>query len=81
MVNRNISREDVKKVIQNGEIIEEYPDDSPFPSCLILGFIENRPIHTVVGFDSSSQMVYIITAYEPSTEKFESDFKTRKTNE
>lgn len=29
-----------------GEIIQFYPDDKPFPSCLICGFdAENHPIH------------------------------------
>ena len=47
---RNITYEEVKEVIENGEIIEEYPDDYPYPSCLILGMtIKGRKIHVVVG--------------------------------
>ena len=37
MQERDISREDVKNCIMNGEIIEDYPDDFPHPSCLIFG--------------------------------------------
>ncbi|MEX2316454.1 MAG: DUF4258 domain-containing protein [Pirellulales bacterium] len=29
--------EDVLKSISSGEIIEDYPSDYPFPSCLMLG--------------------------------------------
>ena len=32
---RGIKAKDIRAVINNGEIIEQYPDDSPFPSCLI----------------------------------------------
>lgn len=35
MQERNISRADVKNGIVTGEIIEDYPDDYPNPSCLI----------------------------------------------
>ena len=34
---RNITYEEIKEVIRSREIIEEYPDDYPYPSCLLLG--------------------------------------------
>lgn len=73
----DISRADVKKCIENGEIIEDYPEDFPHPSCLIFGYnVNNKVIHVVVGKDS--EYIYIITAYIPNTTKFEDDLKTRK---
>ncbi|MCM1160972.1 MAG: DUF4258 domain-containing protein [Roseburia sp.] len=61
----------------SGEIIEDYPDDFPHPSCLIFGYTINRKIlHTVVGSDS--EYLYIITAYYPNTKKFMEDLKTRR---
>ncbi len=69
--------EHIGQCIMNGEIIEQYPDDFPYPSCLILGCnTGNEYIHTVVG--SNGTDLWIITAYHPSPEKWESDFKTRK---
>ena len=60
-----------------GEIIEQYPDDFPFPSCLIFGYtMDNRVIHVVISSEGSCGR--IITAYIPNTEKFESDLKTRR---
>ena len=38
MQERDISRADVKNCILNGEIIEDYPNDFPYPSCLIFGY-------------------------------------------
>ena len=63
--------------IMNGEIIEHYINDYPYPSCLIFGYtLRNRVIHVVLGYDGEN--VYIVTAYYPNTDKFEADLKTRK---
>ena len=35
---RNISIDDIVNGINTGEIIKQYRDDKPLPSCLILGF-------------------------------------------
>ena len=75
---RNISQEDILKVVLNGEVIEDYPGNKPFPSCLMLGMVSGKPYHVVVALDIESPMVYIITAYEPSLDKFKPDFKTRR---
>ncbi len=74
---RDIQRDDVKNCIQNGEIIEDYPDDFPNPSCLVFGMtLANRILHVVAGSDGT--YLYIITAYYPSADKFELDMKTRR---
>ena len=79
MQERDISRADVKKCIMHGEIIEDYPDDFPHPSCLIFGYTVNeKVIHTVVSLDVGNDSIGIITVYFPSTDKFEADLKTRK---
>ena len=77
MQGRDISRADVKNCIMCGEIIEDYPDDFPHPSCLIFGYTVNKKIiHVVVSMDEKN--IGIITVYYPNTEKFENDLKTRK---
>ncbi|MGI5100000.1 DUF4258 domain-containing protein [Treponema vincentii] len=45
MAERSFSPNTIKEVIQNGKTIKEYPDDTPYPSRLILGYDGNRPIH------------------------------------
>ncbi len=78
MLERDISRKDVKYVLVHGEIIEEYANDFPFPSYLILGFINsNRPLHVVAALDKKAGWCYIITAYWPDLLHFKDDFKTR----
>lgn len=77
MQERDISIADVKNCIASGEIIEDYPDDFPYPSCLIYGYAaDNKVIHVVVGTDG--EILYIITAYIPNLIKFEADLKTRR---
>lgn len=77
MQERDISRADVKKCMMGGELIEDYPTDFPHPSCLIFGYTtDNKVLHVVAGTDGT--YVYVITAYFPNTDKFESDLKTRK---
>ena len=77
MQERDISRDDVKNGIATGEIIEEYPDDFPNPSCFIFGYnVNDRILHIVAGCDNIN--IYIITAYYPDTRKFEDDLKTRR---
>lgn len=77
---RDISINDVISCIKEGEIIAQYPDDYPYPSCLILGFsMKQKYIHVVIG--SNLETIWIITAYYPDLNKWEQDFRTRKENQ
>lgn len=74
---RGIFLGDVRKVIMQGEIIEQYPDDLPYPSCLLLGLsIDGRYLHACVA--ANGENIHIITAYYPEPNEWEADFKTRK---
>jgi len=75
MDKRGISPKEVTTVILTGEIIEEYEDDKPCPSFLMLGFIGSRPIHVLAAL--CEQHVRIITTYEPETAKW-TNFRLRK---
>ena len=76
MLERGISRDEVKKVILSGEIIEEYPNDYPFPSCLMF-YTDIKSLHVVLSIDETHHAAYIITAYQPDLNHFEADLKTR----
>jgi len=78
MFERNISTDDVRQVLENGEMVEEYPEDKPFPSKLILGRIGSRPLHVVVAHDKATNEKIVITVYEPEPTMWEADFKRRK---
>jgi len=80
LLQRGISREDTIFALQNGEIIEDYPTDYPYPSCLVLGItINKRYLHVVCGF--GVEELWIITAYYPNPVEWSQDFRTRKERE
>ena len=78
MFQRNISLEDVKKVLKTGEAIEQYPDDAPYPSRLVLGWCGSRPLHAVVADNIENEETIVITVYEPDSGEWEPGFKRRK---
>ena len=77
MMERGIYLADIVNAIETGEIIEHYPDDFPFPSALILGTTKNfRQLHVVASLNDN--LIYLITAYYPDEDNWETDMKTRK---
>jgi hypothetical protein len=78
MFERGIQTNAIRAVIESGEVIGDYPDDRPFPSCLILGWVGGRPIHVVIAIDVSSQECYIITAYDPDLAIWNPDLRTKR---
>jgi hypothetical protein len=72
-------RDEVLEVLRNGEVIAEYPEDQPFPSCLLLGFAAGRPLHVVAALDQRTETLHVITAYSPDPALWREDFKTRQT--
>lgn len=78
MFQRSIEQKDVYRVIENGEVIENYPDDQPYPSQLILGWTDDRPIHLVVAINEEDELLIIITVYEPDADSWQDNFKRRK---
>jgi len=78
MMERGISRESVKIVLLEGEIIENYADDKPYPSALFLGWQEDMPLHVVAAFDENDGVCFVITAYHPDLEHFEPDYRLRR---
>ena len=80
MMEREISRAGAKQALLSGEVIEDYPDDKPYPSALFFGWTDGAPLHVVAAFDSQNGYCYVITVYKPDSEHFEPDFKTRRKN-
>jgi len=74
---RNIRIDDVKAALMKCEIIEQYPNDYPFPSCLVLGHsIAGRILHVVCG--SNGEELWLITAYFPNPFEWSNDFRQRR---
>lgn len=78
MYERNVSEQEVRNVLATGEAVEEYPDDTPYPSRLVLGWHGSRPLHVVVADNVDDEENIVITVYEPDPKEWEPDFKRRK---
>ncbi len=78
MFQRSLFPENIEKVISDWKIINEYPDDKPYPSILLLGHIKDIPIHVVLGIDYCTKTGYIITVYKPYKKIWTDDFTQRR---
>jgi hypothetical protein len=74
---RMITPKEIRRVIDSGFIIEDYPEDVRGHSCLMLGHgTTGRAVHVVC----SPKLDYlaIITAYIPNREQWSEDFRIRR---
>lgn len=78
MFQRRISTADVMEVLKNGHIVENYPTDVPYPSRLISGRANGKPIHVVAADRTDANETIIIMVYEPDVNKWDSSFTKRK---
>lgn len=77
LIERGITLDDVVCCVDNGEIIEQYENDKPLASCLVLGLeVHDRFMHIVVSHDD--EFIYLITAYYPDEQQWSNDFRTRR---
>jgi len=61
-----LSFKEIFASLPTGEIIEQYPDDKPYPSCLVFSkSVENEPIHSVWAYNQTTQSSVLITVYRP----------------
>ena len=72
---RNITIKDLSSAIENGEIIENYDEDDPLPSCLILNIKNKKPLHVVVS--DAKEYIKIVTAYVPDSNLWYDGYKKR----
>ena len=73
-----IFENEVYEGICSGEIIEDYPQDKPYPSALILGkTAADRSLHIVCAYDEEENLTVVITVYQPNPERW-IDYKRRK---
>ncbi len=78
MFTRSITVDQVKGVIEEGQIIAKYPDDRPYPSELRLGFAGGDAIHVVFAYNVEAQTGYVVTAYLPDPKLWSDNFTARR---
>ncbi|MFH1861331.1 MAG: DUF4258 domain-containing protein [bacterium] len=74
-----LSFDEIFQSILKGDIIENYPADKPYPSCLIYGDnFAGEPIHSVWAYNPITRWAVIITVYRPNPERWINWRKRRK---
>lgn len=76
MFERGISSKDILPILMDGEIIEDYKDDIPCPTLLMLGFLHNYAIHVVVA--CCKDHIKIVTVYLPDERGIDDRFRSEK---
>lgn len=78
MFQRRIAVEDVRRVIERGDVIEANLDDLPYPSRLVLGRPGGRTLHVVVAENRADEQLIVVTVYEPDPALWHPGFRTRR---
>jgi len=73
-----LSFDEIFYSVLHGEIIEDYPSDKPYPSCLIYGdSFAGEPIHSVWAYNHATQWAVLVTVYRPDPERW-MDWRIRR---
>jgi hypothetical protein len=75
MAERGVSTEGLISLITRGEIIESYPEDFPYPSVLLLGYLSGVAFHVVVA--KGKNLIKVVTVYR-ADEEIWLNHRTRK---
>jgi hypothetical protein len=79
MFERHLSTQEVRAVLEQGDLVEEYLDDLPLPSRLVVGRQRGRWLHVVVAHDPETDTTVVITVYEPDPSQWEPpDYRRRR---
>ena len=78
MFERDISNvPDLRRVLAEGETIEEYSNDFPNPTRLIFGWMDDVPVHMAVSENHKTNETIIVTVYIPDPAQWTDDFRSR----
>jgi hypothetical protein len=79
LAERGITREQAKRVLTEGTIIEQRPRAKPHPKCLLMAITTgNQPLYVSVGYDPAGDRIYIITVHWLDPRKWEDPWHRRK---
>lgn len=78
ILERGIRIDEIHVATEAATVLEEYPQDEPYPSRLVLGWVGNRPLHLVLAGATAAGDTIVVTLYEPDVERWEPGFVRRK---
>ena len=78
MFGRRITIENVRQVLNSGEMIEDYSEEMPDPGGLLSARPGQRPLHVVMAENTQEAERVVITVYEPDRAQWKPGFRNRK---
>lgn len=76
-----LSYDEIFDSVIRGRLIEDYPDDKPYPSCLVYGnTFRGEPVHSVWAYNSETGWVVMITTYRSDPARW-IDWQTRRSTD
>ncbi len=67
------------EVSTEGAIIEQHPDDTPYPMCLMMAMVEEeRPLYVALGYDEVDARIYVITIHWLDPDTWEAPWTRRR---
>lgn len=77
----SLSYDEIETSVFNGEVIEQYPTDKPFPSCLVSGQAESGEwVHSVWAYNEGNRWVVLVTVYRPDPGRWLDGRERRRLN-
>lgn len=78
ILERGIRLDAVFGALEATTVVEDYPDDIPYPSRLVLGWAAGRPLHFVLAGPTAEGDTIVVTLYEPDPQLWEPGFVRRR---
>lgn len=66
----SLTLDEIFRSVFQGEIIEDYGETKPYPTCLIHGNVEGQPIHCVWAYDATNGWAILVTVYRPDPNRW-----------
>ena len=74
----HLSFDEVFISIFQGQVIEDYSGDKPFPSCLIYGdTFSGDPVHSVWAYNYENRWAVLVTVFRPDPQRW-IDWRARR---
>jgi hypothetical protein len=75
---RQVTLHEIFQAIESGDVIEDYPDDLPYPSKLICWKADNQFLHLVIAERNEDGALILVTVYRPELGDWEPGFTKRR---
>lgn len=74
-----LSLDEIYSSLYSAQIIEDYPTDRPYPSCLVMGYSsQSKPVHSVWAYNEQTGFAVLVTVYRPDPARWYDNYTERR---